>query len=172
MVITDDTLRLLPAPARLLHVLHESLEAFPLTAAGYEEDTEAALADLLAHMGFTVNQAQELQLHRIGWQLMSQEEYDRRDLNNPLDELERRQLYCSRDQLVDIVFSPIRKPGENWTKRLQWLLMTDGFGFCSPLSRDAAARALDVLASYTGREMAEHLATVTVWNDDGAGMQS
>ena len=31
-------------------------EAFPLTAAGYEEDTEAALADLLARAGFAGDQ--------------------------------------------------------------------------------------------------------------------
>ncbi|HIC0674914.1 hypothetical protein [Klebsiella pneumoniae] len=43
--------------------------------------------------------------------------------------------------------------------------MTDGFGFLSPLSREAASRALTILAGYTGREVAEHLATVMVWND-------
>lgn len=49
-------LRDLPAPARLLQVLRDSAEAFPLTAAGYEEDTEAALADLLARAGFAGDQ--------------------------------------------------------------------------------------------------------------------
>lgn len=121
----------LPAPSRLLHFLRDSPEAFPLTAAGHEEDTQAALADLL-------------------------------------DELEQRQLYCNREQLTEIVFSPVRKPGERWTERLQWLLMTDGFGFRSPLSRDEGARALTILAGYTGREVAEHLARVIVWNDAGA----
>ncbi len=67
------------------------------------------------------------------------------------------------------MFSPVRKPGERWTERLQWLLMTDGFGFCSPLSRDSADRALAILAGYTGREVAEHLATMMVWDDAGAG---
>ena len=43
--------------------------------------------------------------------------------------------------------------------------MTDGFGFLSPLSREA----LTILAGYTGREVAEHLATVMVWNDAEAG---
>ncbi|TKU51975.1 hypothetical protein FDW94_00390, partial [Citrobacter sp. wls757] len=99
----------------------------------------------------------------IRWPLMSQEEYERRELNSLLDELERLQLYCNREQLTEIVFSPVRKPGESWTERLQWLLMTDGFGFCSPLSRDAGARAVEFLAGYTGREVAEHLVTVTVW---------
>lgn len=103
---------------------------------------------------------------------MGQEEADRRKLNSLLDELERRQLYCRRYQLADIVFSPARKPGESWTERLRWLLMTDGFGFCSPLSREAAAPALGFLAGYTGREVAAHLATATVWNDAGAGTQS
>ncbi|OAT16015.1 YdeA family protein [Buttiauxella gaviniae ATCC 51604] len=161
-------LRDLPAPARLLHILRE---ADLLTAAGYESDTEAALADLLARAGFTGDQAQEMQWHRIRWPQMSQEDVDRRDLNSLLDELERRQLYCNREQLTEIVFSPVRRPGESWTERLQWLLMTDGFGFCSPLSHEAAARVLEILAGYTGREVAEHLATVTVWNDDNAGTQ-
>ncbi|HHC3936847.1 TPA: hypothetical protein ACN69F_004945 [Klebsiella pneumoniae] len=73
---------------------------------------------------------------------------------------------------MDIVFSLVRKPGVSWTERLQWLLMTDGFGFRSPLSREAAARALAILAGYTGREVAEHLATVMVWNDAGAADRS
>ncbi|VUT13476.1 hypothetical protein SB6413_05887 [Klebsiella pasteurii] len=169
VVRPEASLRMLPAPARLLHVLRDSPEAFPLTAATYEEDTQAALADLLARAGFTGDQAQELQWHCIRWPLMDQEDADRRELNSLLDELEQRQLYCNREQLTEIVFSPVRKPGESWTERLQWLLMTDGFGFCSPLSRDAASRALAILAGYTGREVAEHLATVMVWNDAEAG---
>ncbi|KJX20717.1 hypothetical protein SG82_17530 [Enterobacter hormaechei subsp. xiangfangensis] len=167
VVSPEEALRALPAPARLLHVLRD---ADPLTAATYEEDTEAALADLLARAGFTGDQVQELQWHRIRWPQMSQEEADRRELNTLLDELERRQLYCNREQLTEIVFSPVRRPrpGERWTERLQWLLMTDGFGFRSPLSRDAGARALAILAGYTGQEVADHLATVIVWNDAGA----
>lgn len=172
VVRPEASLRMLPAPARLLNVLRDSTEAFPLTAATYEEDTQAALADLLARAGFTGNQAQELQWHCIRWPLMDQEEADRRELNSLLDELEHRQLYCNREQLTEIVFSPVRKPGESWTERLQWLLMTDGFGFCSPLSRDAADRALAILAGYTGREVAEHLATVMVWDDAGAGKRA
>lgn len=168
MVSPEEALRALPAPARLLHVLRESPEAFPLTAAGYEEDTQAALADLLARAGFTRDQAQELQWHRIRWPQMDQEDADRRELNSLLDELEQRQLYCYREQLTEIVFSPVRRSDERWTERLQWLLMTDGFGFRSPLSRDAGARALTILAGYTGQEVAEHLATVIVWNDAGA----
>ncbi|AOP97933.1 hypothetical protein BFV67_22370 (plasmid) [Enterobacter roggenkampii] len=169
VVSPEASLRMLPAPARLLHVLRD---AEPLTAATYEEDTEAALADVLARAGFTGDQAQELQWHRIRWPLMGQEEFDRRELNSLLDELEQRQLYCNRGLLTEIVFSPVRKPGERWTDRLQWLLMTDGFGFCSPLSRDAGDRALAILAGYTGQEVAEHLATVTVWNDHSAGTPS
>lgn len=172
VVRPEASLQMLPAPARLLHVLRDSPEAFPLTAAGYEDDTEAALADVLARAGFTGDQAQELQWNRIRWPLMGQEDADRRELNSLLDELEQRQLYCNREQLTAIVFSPVRKPGERWTERLQWLLMTDGFGFRSPLSRDAGARALAILAGYTGQEVAEHLATVIVWNDDSAGTPS
>ena len=137
----------------------------------YEEDAGPLLTDMLTRFGFTPDQASRL-IRFIRWTLMSQEEYDRRELNSLLDELEQRQLYCNREQLTEIVFSPVRKPGESWTERLQWLLMTDGFGFCSPLSREAATRALDILAGYTGREVAEHLATVTVWNHDSAGTQS
>lgn len=166
VVSPEASLRKLPAPARLLHVLRD---ADPLTAVTYEEDTEAALADLLTRAGFTGDQAQELQWHRIRWPLMDQEEADRRELNILLNELEQRQLYCNRGQLTEIVFSPVRKPGERWNDRLQWLLMTDGFGFRSPLSRDAGSRALAILAGYTGQEVADHLATVIVWNDDSAG---
>ncbi|EIZ90867.1 hypothetical protein SEEN185_17460 [Salmonella enterica subsp. enterica serovar Newport str. CVM 35185] len=36
------------------------------------------------------------------------------------------------------MFSPVRKSGENWIERLQWLLMTDGF--YSPLSWEEAPR--------------------------------
>ncbi|WMU75486.1 hypothetical protein OQ483_24265 (plasmid) [Enterobacter bugandensis] len=169
VVSPEASLRMMPAPARLLHVLRD---ADPLTAATYEEDTEAALAGLLTRVGFTGDQAQELQWHRIRWPQMSLEDADRRELNSLLDELEQRQLYCNRGQLTEIVFSPVRKPGERWTDRLQWLLMTDGFGFRSPLSRDAGDRALALLAGYTGPEVAEHLATVIIWNDDCAGTPS
>ncbi|HGS4294520.1 TPA: hypothetical protein ACL9NM_005283, partial [Klebsiella pneumoniae] len=122
VITPGEGLRDLPAPARLLQVLRDSAEAFPLTAAGYEEDTEAALADLLARAGFAGDQVHELQWHRIRWPLMSQEEADRRELNTLLNNLERQQLYCNREQLTEIVFSPVRKPGERWTERLQWLL--------------------------------------------------
>ncbi|EAU5447754.1 hypothetical protein EFX16_19755 [Salmonella enterica] len=154
-----------PPPERLLQVLRDSEEAFALTAAAYEKDTEAALADILARAGFTVAQATELQRHRIRWPLINEEEYSRHELNNLLDELERHQLFCKRDRLVALVFSPVRKPGGTWTERLQWLLSTDGFGFHSPLSREEAAPALNFLAGYTGRGVVEQLAPVIVWND-------
>ncbi|CAI9395499.1 MULTISPECIES: hypothetical protein [Enterobacteriaceae] len=166
VIMPGEALRDLPAPARLLRVLRESPEAFPLSAAAYEEDTEAALADLLERAGFTGGQAQELQMHRIRWPLMSQEEYDRHDLNSLLDELERRQLFCKRDQLVALVFSPVRKAGENWTERLQWLLSTDGFGFHSPLSRENATPALNYLAGYVGQDAVKQLTTYVVWAGD------
>lgn len=159
--------RTLPPPARLLQVLRDSEEEFPLTAATYKEDTEAALVDLLDRAGVTAAQAEDLQQHSIRWPLMNGEEYDRRELNSLLDELEQCQLFCKRDQLVTLVFSPVRKTGENWTERLQWLLSTDGFGFHSPLSREEAAPALNFLAGYTGRGVVEQLAPVIVWNDAG-----
>lgn len=166
-VTPGESHRTLPPPARLLQVLRDSEEAFPLTAAACEEDTEAALADILARAGFTAAQAEDLQRHRIRWPLMSGEEYDRRELNSLLDGLERYQLFCERDQLVALVFSPVRNPGETWTERLQWLLSTDGFGFHSPLSREDATPALNVLAGYTGRGVVEQLAPVIVWNNAG-----
>ncbi|KLP80744.1 hypothetical protein ABF81_06925 [Enterobacter hormaechei subsp. steigerwaltii] len=172
VVRPEVSLRSLPAPARLLHVLRESPEAFPLTAARYEEDTQAALTDLLARAGFTGDQAQELLWHRIRWPQMSQEDADRRELNSLLDELEQRQLYCNREQLTEIVFSPVRRPGERWAERLRWLLMMDAFGFRSPLSRETCTRALTILAGYTGQEVADHLATVIIWNDGSAGTPS
>ena len=165
VVRPEASLRELPAPARLLHVLRDSPEAFPLTAAGYEDDTQDALADLLARAGFTGDQAQELHLHRIRWPLMSQEEAGRRELNSLLDELEQRQLYCNRDRLTAIVFSPVRKSGETWTERLKWLLggeLAAGFGFRSNVSREGD-RALTCLAGYTGREVAERLASAVEW---------
>lgn len=77
VVRPEDSFRTLPAPARLLHVLREIPEAFPLTATAYEEDTGAALDTLLTRAGFTAGQAQELRRHRIRWPLMSGEEFDR-----------------------------------------------------------------------------------------------
>lgn len=170
VVVPGEDLRLLPAPARLLHVLRESPEAFPLTATGYEEDTEAALAELLSRAGFTPVQAQELQRHRIRWPLMNAEEIARRELGSLLDGLEQRGLYCDRELLTEIVFSPARDTAEPWTARLRWLLEDDavgaGFGFRSGVTR-GQDRALDWLAGYVGRDAAEQLATVIVWNDTG-----
>ncbi|HHE8494767.1 hypothetical protein NFL61_23075 (plasmid) [Enterobacter ludwigii] len=172
VVSPEASVRSLPAPARLLHVLRDCQEAFPLTAAGCEENTQAALADLLTRAGFTPGLSEELQRHRIRWSLMSEEDVARQELESMLDGLARRQLYCNREQLTEIVFSPVRKPGERWTERLQWLLATGGFGFNSPLSREDAAPALDFLAGYTGQEVAEHLATEIAWNVAGAGDRS
>jgi len=85
VVRPEGSLRTLPAPVRLLHVLREIPEAFPLSATAYEEDTGAALDTLLARAGFTASHAQELRRHRICWPLMSEEEIDRRLLNPPRD---------------------------------------------------------------------------------------
>ncbi|HBL8851927.1 TPA: hypothetical protein LTW35_004643 [Enterobacter hormaechei] len=163
VVSPEDGIRSQPAPARLLHVLRDSAEAFPLTAAGDEDDTAAALADLLARAGLTGDQMEELRLHRIRWPLRSQEDADRRELNTLLDELEQRQLYCNREPLTALVFSPVRKPGERWTERLQWLLSTGGFGLYSPLPREHADRLLNYLAGYVGQDAAGQLATHVTW---------
>ncbi|HFV9219130.1 TPA: hypothetical protein ACIAH1_004021 [Enterobacter hormaechei subsp. steigerwaltii] len=50
--------------------------------------------------------------------------------------------------------------------------MMDAFGFRSPLSRETCTRALTILAGYTGQEVADHLATVIIWNDGSAGTPS
>jgi|GEM_PF-6955791 len=86
VVMPGESFRALPAPARLLHILREIPEAFPLTAAAYEEDTEAALADLLDRAGFTPGQAQELQRHRIRWPLMSEDDFVRQGMNSLYDD--------------------------------------------------------------------------------------
>ncbi|HGG6961455.1 TPA: hypothetical protein ACXZWJ_004243 [Salmonella enterica] len=78
VVVPGETLRSLPAPARLLHILRESTEAFPLTASRYETDAGDALNALLARAGFSAGQAQELRCHRIRWPLMSEEEFEQR----------------------------------------------------------------------------------------------
>ncbi|MLU44600.1 hypothetical protein DRV04_01965 [Salmonella enterica subsp. enterica] len=87
VVMPGETTDCLPPPARLLHELRESPEAFPLSASSYEDDTSTALADLLSRSGFTAAQTRELQLHRIRWPLMDEEEFERR-LNSSQDNRE------------------------------------------------------------------------------------
>lgn len=87
VVMPGETTGCLPPPARLLHELRESPEAFPLSASSYEDDTSTALADLLSRSGFTAAQTRELQLHRIRWPLMDEEEFERR-LNSSQDNRE------------------------------------------------------------------------------------
>ncbi|EFS7707298.1 hypothetical protein HWZ10_004837 [Salmonella enterica] len=87
VVMPGETTGSLPPPARLLHELRESPEAFPLSASSYEDDTSTALADLLSRSGFTAAQTRELQLHRIRWPLMDEEEFERR-LNSSQDNRE------------------------------------------------------------------------------------
>lgn len=166
VVTPEEDIRSLPAPARLLYVLRESPESYALYASTYEEETGDTLEALLAQAGFTPAQAQELRWNRIRWPLMDEEEYSRHELNSLLDELERRQLFCNRDQLVTLVFSPVRKAEESWTERLQWLLSTDGFGFHSPLSREKGERVLNYLAVYVGQDAADQLATYVAWAED------
>lgn len=152
-----------PLQERFL-ALAKTVEGTPgaLRSDRYEEDVVPLLTELLDGFGFTPDQASRL-IRLIRWPLMGQEEADRRELNSLLDELERRQLYCNREQLTEIVFSPVRKLGERWTERLQWLLMTGGFGFYSPLSHEEAAQALNYLAGYVGLDATEELATNVVW---------
>lgn len=165
VVTPGEALRSLPAPARLLHILRESPAAFPLTASSYEEDTGATLEIVLSRAGFTAEQAQELRVHRIRWPLMSEEAFARRELNHVLDELARRQLYCNRERLITLVFSPVSDREEPWVERLRWLLggeLAAGFGFRSGVSRQED-RALSWLAGYTGQEVVEKLAGVVAW---------
>lgn len=166
VVTPEENIRSLPAPARLLHVLRESPESYVLCASTYEEETGDTLDALLAQAGFTPAQAQVLRWNRIRWPLMDEEDYSRLELNSLLDELEQRQLFCNRDQLLTLVFSPVRKAEESWTERLQWLLSTDGFGFHSPLSREKGERVLNYLAGYVGQDAADQLATYVAWAED------
>ncbi|EKS6156460.1 hypothetical protein QCB07_004675 [Salmonella enterica] len=78
VVFPGETQRSLPAPARLLHILQKSEEAFPLTASRYESDAGDALDTLLARAGFSPGQAQELRWHRIRWPLMGDEKFEQR----------------------------------------------------------------------------------------------
>ncbi|EGK0962743.1 hypothetical protein IOM74_004279 [Salmonella enterica] len=78
VVVPGEELGPLPAPARLLHILRESPEAFPLSADSYEDDTCKSLTELLLRSGFTAAQARELQLHRIRWSLMDEKEFGRK----------------------------------------------------------------------------------------------
>lgn len=87
VVMPGETKGCLSPPERLLHELRESPEVFPLSASSYEDDTSAALADLLSRSGFTAAQTNELQLHRIRWPLMDEEEFERR-LNSSQDNQE------------------------------------------------------------------------------------
>lgn len=87
VVMPGETTDCLPPPARLLHELRESPEAFQLSASSYEDDTSTALADLLSRSGFTAAQTRELQLHRTRWPLMNEEEFERR-LNSSQDNRE------------------------------------------------------------------------------------
>lgn len=105
---------------------------------------------MLAGFGFTPAQASRL-TRLIRWPQMSQEEFDRRELNNLLDEL------------TEIVFSPVRKSGESWIECLQWLLMTDGFEFYSLLTCEEATPALNYLDGYARLDTAEELTTNVMW---------
>ncbi|MFU0872713.1 hypothetical protein [Kluyvera sichuanensis] len=155
----------LPAPARLLHILRDNPEAFPLTASAYAEDIGTELNRRLEYFGFTFAQATELQMHHIRWPLMSEEEFARQELDEMLNELARRRLICNRERLTAMVFSPVRNMKEPWTARLQWLLgnqTAEIFDFRSEVSRQQD-RALDWLAGYVGEDIVEHLASVIEW---------
>ncbi|MGC7968769.1 hypothetical protein ACP3WE_17995 [Salmonella enterica] len=78
VVAPGEMLRSLSTPARLLHILRESAEAFPLTASRHETDAGDALDALLAHAGFSAGQAQELRWHRIRWPLTGDEGFEQR----------------------------------------------------------------------------------------------
>jgi hypothetical protein len=77
----EESIRSLPAPARLLHMLRESPEVFALTASTCEEETGEVLNTLLIRAGFTANQVKELQTHSVRWPLMNEEEDSRYELD-------------------------------------------------------------------------------------------
>lgn len=168
VVMPGEAYRAQPAPARLLQVLRDSEDSFPLTADSYEDDTGEALEAVLTRAGFTIGEAFTLRTLQIRWPLMSEEEFARRELSSMLDGLAARQLFCDREKLTDIIFSPARPPGEPWTARLQWLLssgLAGGFHFHSTASRKTD-RALFWLAGYIGEDVATQLAAVVAWEGD------
>ncbi|EBZ0491454.1 hypothetical protein D6445_11845 [Salmonella enterica subsp. enterica serovar Infantis] len=168
VVTPGEAFRPLLATVRLLQILSESEEAFPLTSSRYEEEAGEALDNVLTRTGLTPDQAQELRRHRIRWARMSEDEFARRELNGVLDERAMRRLFCDREKLTDIIFSPARPPGEPWTARLQWLLsggLAGGFHFRSTASRETD-RAMVWLAGYIGEDAAMQLAAVMAWEGD------
>lgn len=162
------SLKELPAPARLMHILRDSPEAFPLTANVNTKDKGTGLTAHLKCFGFTSDQATELQMHRIGWPLISDEEFARQEMDEMLDELACRRLTCNRERLTDMVFAPGRTIKEPWTAHLQRILgnqMAEIFDFRSEVSRQQD-RALAWLASYVGQDTVENLATFVEWQGD------
>lgn len=141
-----------------------------------EEDVGTQLEDTLTAFGFTSDQAFRLRC-RVRWPLMDEAERVRRDraqLTALFDGLAERGLFCDCERLTEIVFSPARDMNEPWTARLKWLLggeMAVGFGFRSGVTRQQDS-ALAWLAGYIGQEAVEQLATVIVWNEEGARTQS
>lgn len=75
------------------------------------------------------------------------------------------------------VTAPVDRTG-TWYRQLDAALQAQGItGLTEDIrlavvSPEASLRALAILAGYTGQEVAEHLATVTVWNDHSAGTPS
>ncbi|MGT1696620.1 hypothetical protein ACVPTE_23645 [Salmonella enterica subsp. enterica serovar Winslow] len=166
VVMPGEAHRSLPAPARLLQVLRDSEESFPLTAGTYEDDTGEALEAVLTRAGFTIGEAFTLRTLRVRWPLMGEDEFARRELNSMLDGLAVRQLFCDREKLTAMIFSPDRPAGEPWTARLQWLLtsgLAGGFHFRSTASRKTD-RALVWLAGYVGEVAAGQLSAVVEWD--------
>lgn len=124
-------------------MLRDSEESFPLTADTYEDDTGEALEAVLTRAGFTIGEAFTLRTLRIRWPLMGEDEFARRELNSMLDGLAVRKLFCDREKLTAMIFSPDRPDGEPWTARLQWLLtsgLAGGFHFRSTASRRRTGR--------------------------------
>lgn len=93
------------------------------------------------------------------------EQHEREQMSRLLDALAQRQLFCDRERLTVLVFSPYRDAAEPWYERLRWLLASEvagQFGFHSEVSRQED-HALDWLAGYVGREAVEQLAGVVTW---------
>lgn len=127
VVMPGEAHRSLPAPARLLQVLRDSEESFPLTADTYEDDTGEVVEAVLTRLGFTIGEAFTLRTLRIRWPLTSEEEFVRQGMislcNGPLNEVnhvsdEKNQQPLTHVGIITECYQPrevrLRETGTQW----------------------------------------------------------
>lgn len=123
---------------------------------------------LLPAYGFTSEQVEKF-IRVLSWSQLTMSGSDRlklAELTTRLEQLEKRYLLCDQDKLSILVFLPVRKSGESWYRRLQWLLDGPGvraFNFRSLVPQDAAMPALNYLAGWLGESVAEEIARWIQW---------